>query len=250
MRILQWNRSLKVGSKGGDTIIVDSLAQALVKRGHTTFIGSWDTELMLTDIIHINHLQFDWAKQFAESALQINVPYVLTPFYLRDVNNFYTNTDDQRFVISHAKAVIVTGKREQEQIMEDLRLQEGEVNFVTIPNGTRDMFYYDGLKSGHFVLAVGRVETRKNLIPVAMACKELGIPFVVAGTLPTKEWLTEIVVRDELLRLGAILLGDVTEEQLLNLYYQAKVVSLTSHTETDSGVPYEAALSGDRKSVV
>jgi glycosyltransferase involved in cell wall biosynthesis len=126
--------------------------------------------------------------------------------------------------------------------------------FFVVPNGVDERFYYArpdifvekyGLED--FVLFVGRIESRKNVLQLLKACNELGLPTVIIGDFHPleKEYAAECM---RLLKssLSTKFIGFLPHdsEELLSAYAAAKVFVLPSLFETPGLAALEAGLAG------
>jgi len=97
-----------------------------------------------------------------------------------------------------------------------------------------------GLKD--FVLSVGRIESRKNVLGLAKATNELGLRLVLIGNDSVEPDYTEAVKQaagDKLL-----VIKEMPHEQLGSAYHAAKVHALVSWFETPGISSLEAAVAG------
>jgi glycosyltransferase involved in cell wall biosynthesis len=134
-----------------------------------------------------------------------------------------------------ARLVIAVSEHTKRELVELLRTPEEKIRVVF--NGVADVFGPDGpAESGDYVLAVGTLEPRKNLVRLAAATRRLGVELRVAGA---SGW-----GRVELGGDGVRRLGRVSDEELARLYRGARCLAFPSLYE-GFGIPIvEAMASG------
>lgn len=85
-------------------------------------------------------------------------------------------------------------------------------------------------KPGNTVLMVAnRIEGKKGILPVAQACKELGLRFVLVGAISDAAYAAEVI------ETGANFFEQVTDEELRDLYWEATVHVCNSQDNFESG---------------
>jgi glycosyltransferase involved in cell wall biosynthesis len=116
-----------------------------------------------------------------------------------------------------------------------------------IPNGIRiptggNPTTSERVSDVDFVLFVGRIESRKNLVPVVEAVRELGLAFVAIGSLDAEPGYAARVINAA--GPNAKFFGPMAPERLPAVYQQARVHVMASWFETPGLASLEAALEG------
>ena len=133
-------------------------------------------------------------------------------------------------VVRSALRVIAVSEFTKREIVELLGVREERVR--VIGNAVEPVFAADGpAAEGDYVLAVGTVEPRKNLVRLVDAARRAGAELRVVGA---RGWGD--VALD-----GVTWLGEVTDEELAQLYRGATVVAYPSLYE-GFGIPVLEAL--------
>jgi glycosyltransferase involved in cell wall biosynthesis len=110
----------------------------------------------------------------------------------------------------------------------------GDEKIDVVPNGVGEVFTEDGPAApGEYVLAVGTLEPRKNLVRLAQATRSLGVELCVAGT---PGWGHVPIART-----GVRLLGEVEDDELASLYRGASCFAYPSLYE-GFGIPILEAM--------
>lgn len=122
-----------------------------------------------------------------------------------------------------------------------------------VPNGVDNKFaharkdlFVKKFKMKDFVLFVGRIDPRKNLLKLILAVKKIGLPMAIVGHAPSYEqgyakMCKEAAEGSQIYFLGSMPAGS---EMLMSAYASAKVLALPSWYETPGLVALEAALAG------
>ena len=127
-------------------------------------------------------------------------------------------------------------ERTRRDVIRLYRLPEEKV--VAIPYGVDPIFAPGPSRDGGFLLSVGAVEPRKNLLAAADAAREIGLALVVAG--PVRD---EALAR-ELSRRRVRLAGYLPQEELAGLYRDADCLLFPSRFEGFGFPVLEAMASG------
>jgi glycosyltransferase involved in cell wall biosynthesis len=131
-----------------------------------------------------------------------------------------------------ARLVIAVSEHTKRELVELLRTPEEKIRVVL--NGVADVFGPDGpAETGDYVLAVGTLEPRKNLVRLAEATRRLGVELRVVGA---SGW-----GRVELGGEGVRLLGRISDEELARLYRGARCLAYPSLYE-GFGIPIVEAM--------
>ena len=124
--------------------------------------------------------------------------------------------------------------------------------FWVVPNGVNEKFAsaepdFFEKKYGltNFVLFVGRIDRRKNVLNLIESCKDLGLPLVIIGHPEESEYFEQCqkaVSTCTNIKLLGFLPHD--SQDLRSAYAAAKVLALPSNFETPGLVALEAGLAG------
>lgn len=91
------------------------------------------------------------------------------------------------------------------------------------------------------IMVANRIESKKGILPVAQACKKLGISLQLVGAISDPSYFNEII------ETGAVTFHEqITDQQLLELYYKSTVHICNSIDNYESGTMpiLEAMLTG------
>lgn len=152
----------------------------------------------------------------------------------------------KRFLLKNADIVLPNGQAELEGLVSDFTAPKLA---LVVPNGADDDFmeakadsFINKYQLSDFVLSVGRVETRKNLVALAKACKKLELPLVLIGN----DKLEPDYVSQVRKAAGEkfVIVPELPYEQLGSAYKAAKVHALVSWFETPGLSNLEAAVAG------
>ncbi|HEX3454895.1 MAG TPA: glycosyltransferase family 1 protein [Gaiellaceae bacterium] len=138
-------------------------------------------------------------------------------------------------VVQAARLVIAVSEYTKQELVELLGTPVERIRVV--PNGVSMVFTPDGpAEAGDYVLAVGTLEPRKNLVRLAEATQQLGVELRIAGD---AGW-GDVRLEGNLIRR----LGRVSDEELARLYRGARCLAYPS-LEEGFGIPIvEAMASG------
>ena len=141
-----------------------------------------------------------------------------------------------RAAVRRAARVMTCSERTRRDLIRLYGLPEDKV--VAIPYGVDPIFAPGRSRGGGFLLCVGAVEPRKNLLAAADAAREVGLSLVVAG--PVRD---ERLAR-ELWRQSVTLAGYVSQNELARLYRDADCLLFPSRFEGFGFPVLEAMASG------
>lgn len=80
------------------------------------------------------------------------------------------------------------------------------------------------------LMVANRIESKKGILPVALACKELGLRMDLVGSISSPEYFQEVI------QTGVVHFSqEITDEQLRDLYYKAGVHVCNSVDNFESG---------------
>ncbi len=284
MRILMQNRSNAFSQRGGDTVVMERISQVLRNRGiESDFDGTGIVDYTKYDLVHLfNFALPDLTEQFARRCLDAKKKYVVTTLYedwplfynqmlgFYEVVAHYVNSGQDRskwpqlksltksiepskhlnnsFTVSHASALLVSGKSEELAIRRDF---PNAGKFRTIHFGCdiegkssdpEPFIQETGLQD--FVLCVGRIETRKNQLMLLKAMEESDLTLVLGTGGFTYQPEYEAVCRKFKRRGKTHFIGKVGPEMLGSMFSAARVHALPSWYELPGIVSLEAASLG------
>lgn len=82
----------------------------------------------------------------------------------------------------------------------------------------------------NILMVANRIESKKGILPVAKACKELGLNFHLVGAVSDMSYFNEIVAN------GVIFHQEISDKMLRELYYSSTVLVCNSVDNFESGV--------------
>jgi glycosyltransferase involved in cell wall biosynthesis len=154
--------------------------------------------------------------------------------------------------LEHADIILPNSRMEVELLIQDFRVDRKK--FWVVPNGVDERFaaakpdlFIEKYGMSDFVLFVGRIEIRKNLLNIINVCKELKMPLVVIGHVDPfgRDYYAQCLKAaqsSKLIRMLSFLPHD--SEELLSAYAAARVFVLPSYFETPGLTALEAGLAG------
>ena len=283
IRVLFQNRSTASSHRGGDTVLMEKLAEGLRARGASVTI---DLEGRANpadyDLVHIfNFALPDMVRAYAERAHQAGVPYVVSTLY-EDIPSFhnqsvtmanwlveYTRHGQDRnwaranrpdlskvepcapfaneWSARHAAALFASGASEAAVLKRDYpglsNVHVATFGYETGIEGTPTDF---ATQYGikDFVLCVGRIESRKNQLMLLKALEDSPLTVVLAGGGFSYQPAYEQAVRSFKRKGRTIVLDRVSPEMLASAYAAARVHCLPSWYELPGLVSLEAAWQG------
>jgi glycosyltransferase involved in cell wall biosynthesis len=135
-------------------------------------------------------------------------------------------------VLAAARLVIAVSEFTRRELVELLRVPEAKIRVV--PNAVDTPFAADGAAAdGDYVLAVGTLEPRKNLVRVVEAARRAQVELRVVGA---RGW-GDVAVHGN----GVCWLGEVSDDELARLYRGARAVAYPSLYE-GFGIPILEAM--------
>jgi glycosyltransferase involved in cell wall biosynthesis len=156
----------------------------------------------------------------------------------------------RRELLELADAVLPNSPAEAAQLARLFGVERSKLRVV--PNGVRPAIgsadpepFRRRFGDRPFVLTVGRIEPRKNTLPLITAVRSLGLPLVVIGQAPPRfeDYLRECrgAGSEDVRWMGQL---DHDDPLLASAYAAARVFALTSWFETPGLAALEAALAG------
>jgi glycosyltransferase involved in cell wall biosynthesis len=228
------------------------------------------------DILHVFATHPD-ALHLSHMAKRAGLKFVLSPVHWREARKitnvfsplrlarFYFNMKsfgmptfrellpDKAF-LELADIILPNAKMEADLISRDFKIPSEK--FWIVPNGVDKRFssaspdlFIEKHGIANFVLYVGRIEKRKNILGIIKACKYLNLPLVLIGNPNIMEadylYYSEckrIAMSNENIKMIGFLPHD--SEELSSAYAAAKVFVLPSNFETPGLAALEAGLAG------
>ncbi|MBX7138263.1 MAG: tetratricopeptide repeat protein [Oligoflexia bacterium] len=282
IKVLMRNRPNALTQRGGDTVVMERIAENVRARGIEVTIDLDNTARLADyDLVHLfNFALPDLLRQQAQEVKSAGKPFVVSAM-LEDIPTFHNQSIHvanmlQRYVsegqrrewyrdnrveigrvppcpafenswaAANAAAVFVTGASEERV----LKAYYPSVNAVRItvgidqePNPGPELFIKKyGIKD--FVLCVGRLESRKNQLMLLKALEDSDLTVVLAAGGFTYQPGYEQHVRNFKRRGRTLVLDKLPPEMLASAYAAARVHCLPSWYELPGLVSLEAALRG------
>jgi glycosyltransferase involved in cell wall biosynthesis len=239
MKIALCNRDPK-SHVGGDVIQVYGYIKALKKLGHDAeYIHALDFDASKYDEIWLHHINFGWTGRQYQSAIKANVPYRVFAVFYPDLRSDMT-IGLMHEVMKGAKSVYCFSDNEAN----DLKHEFSDINPIIIRNGVdKDIFNTNGAvdseRSG--VLSIGRYEKFKGHKIVLEACKDLGLPVTVVGSIGDWGYFREC----QNVGYGNVVLEVFDQKELAEKYYKkSRVVVCASSSERSNLTILEGAACG------
>jgi len=283
MRVLLQNRPNALIQRGGDTVLMEKLAQGLKLLGVEAVIDlSGRPDYSGVDLVHLfNFATPDYTRQLAEEAYRHNVPFVVTTLY-EDIPAFHNQSIevaqrlveyvqrgqardwyaakrvnvkevmpcagfDNSWTALHAAALFSTGTYETACLRRDYPGTAGiaEIRFgYEVSSAADPDLFVRQYGVRDFVLCVGRIESRKNQLMLLKALEDSELPVVLAGGGFTYQPAYDRAVRAFRRRGRTIVLEKLSAEMLASAYSAARVHCLPSWFELPGLVHLEAAWYG------
>jgi len=283
-KILMQNRHTALSHPGGDTVVMERVADALRALGaDVEFDLTGEKDVTNYDIVHIHNFATpEVTERFARNCNNNNVPYVVTTMY-EDLPVFYnqmlacfhacaTYVDsgqprerwaelvnqvrhcqpstkwDNTWTAEHAGALISTGKREQGNLRRDYpnahSVEIYHLGCDITEQGDGGELFRSETGLSDFILCVGRLETRKNQLMLLKALEDSDLPLVFATGGFTYQKEYEDYCRKFKRKGPTYFLGRMDKPMLASAFGAAKVHALPSWYELPGIVSLEAARYG------
>lgn len=281
LRVLMQNRSNALTHRGGDTVVMERVAEGLRKLNvEVDFDLEGTADVRAYDLVHIHNFATPQITEaFARRAVEAGVPFVVTTMY-EDLPLFYNQMFAQFEVLkayikagqpkdkwgelseiaknaqpserwenswaaAHASSLIASGERERQSLLRDY------------PDARRVDIYscgcnVDGIEVNgdlftaetglkDFVLCVGRLETRKNQLSLLKALEDSDLTVVFATGGFTYQPEYENLCRQFKRRGKTVFLGRLDSRMLSSAFAASRVHALPSWYELPGIVSMEAA---------
>lgn len=283
-RVLMQNRPNALSHPGGDTVVMNKLAEGLRRRGvEVTIDVEGKEEPKHYDLVHLyNFATPDITEHYAKRCVEAEVPYLVTTMYedlplfqnqmyllfqameayvkygqpqekweelvaaLQDCPRSapYQNT----FTAEHAEILIASGAREKVVLHRDYpqakRIETYELGCEVSTQEVSPTLFEEKYGIKDFILCVGRLETRKNQLMLLKALETSELPVVLAGGGFTYQPEYEALCRAFKRTGQTIIVGRLEPQMLASAYSAARVHALPSWYELPGIVSMEAARRG------
>ena len=283
-KVLMQNRGNAFTQRGGDTIVMERLAENLRRNGLTVdFDVAAEADLALYDLVHLfNFATPELTEKLARRVHAAGKPYVVTTLY-EDwpvfFNQMHLNAQalmayiqagqpkdhwrrlaaaiktcepkarlENGWCAAHAAALLSTGRNESESIKRDY----GENLPVSVNHLGCDItatedggeLFFSEHKLRDFVLCVGRLETRKNQLMLLKALEDSDLTVVLVTGGFTYQPEYSEACRAFRRKGKTVFLDRLSPEMLSSSFAAAKVHALPSWYELPGLVSLEAARLG------
>ena len=258
---------------GGGEILLLKTMEYLKKEGITIkLFDHWNDKIVDYDILH-NFGKSSNCYDLIRLSKMHNLPIVLTPLYnwpsvkygIREHYSFpqkikgvgYTLLKRHFSFVSKSKKILSLSDMITPDSMIEGRLLQKDFGIslrkvFPVPCGVDEKFYgakpdefYDKYKLENFILYVGRIDPRKNLLDLIKIMNKINIPLVLIGA-KNQEYLTyyENCLKIANKNIHFIDHMDHDSSMLKSAYASAKVLALPSWLEAPGLVALEAGLAG------
>lgn len=184
------------------------------------------------DIIHVHHLSLiSWIARYAKALG--NIKYIITShgsclFHILDDKRYLPLTED---AVRHAKVMTANSGYTRSKVLKTFGRQYSK-NVVIIAGGVDinkfpvklDTTAIDKkykIKNKKVVLFTGRLISHKGVKYLVRAAKDIEAEIFLVGEGPEKSYLESLIAQKQLKNVR--LLGYLTGQDLINLYYRADV---------------------------
>jgi len=176
----------------------------------------------------------------------LNSPYVIG-WFLHYILPIKTSASlwIKRQLIKQVDAILPNGRAEGTLVARDF----GEPKAIyPVLNGVDNVFtntnpksFMSSHKLKDFILSVGRIESRKNVLKLAKACAQLNYQLVLIGNNTVE---SQYVARIKRVCPAVLVIPEMTQQELGSAYAAARVHALVSWFETPGLSSMEAGLLG------
>ena len=228
---------------GGDNIQVFGYKSALEGLGHQVdFHWELFPNLKGYDYAILTHATMGWTDRQYQSVVAADLLFTLVAVFYPGVYSD-TTPDRVREMCRKANRIVCFSRNEQDEMIAELGLQDITYKFVVVPNGVDKRIFSKGGETAPFsgfVMSAGRCDRLKQFHLVVKACKNLGLPVVIAAS----KW--DDGYRDELKAEWdkATILDQMGQEELAKWYRSSTAYVCASAGERDNLCILEAAACG------
>ena len=284
LRILMQNRNNALTQPGGDTVVMQRIAEALRAKGHIVdfdFTGQQDPKGY--SLVHLfNFVTNKVTEYYARRSKEAGVPYVVTTMY-EDWPVFFSQMHamagalqdyvrqgqskaqwfslraealaavphgyvDNTWTAANAGALIATGAYEAETLRryypQASCIETYSCGCDVIAQADKGEMFRRETGLSDFILCVGRIEPRKNQLMLLKALEDSDLTLVFAGSDFTYDPRYDEACRVFRRKGRSIFLGKLSPEMLASAYGACRVHALPSWFELPGLVTIEAARYG------
>ena len=188
------------------------------KRPSTEQLARFEALARTADVIDYQYFKtadmlrrrYDWLKNIP-SILTHNNPYSITE---RDWNDYQVNVGNNREIFGNLQKITNT-----------------RVEYIPIVVDPYQWLYQENLPDNKTVIVVAnRIESKKGILPVAKACKELGIKMYLVGAISQPDYFAEVIDT------GVVQFAqEVSDDKLRELYHDSSLHVCNSIDNFESG---------------
>lgn len=242
MKVLLQNRPKGLWV-GGDIVQLEKTAEALAQKGVDVEIDDkaiYQPALLYRhfDIIHLFNFSMHWTLAQMKVA-KIHQKLVACSMIYHESDQFVSYPDQQK-MLDCLDAAIFLAPGELERVKRHLKIKDEIIHYV--PNGI-DEFWFNApvniaKKIKNYVLTVGRIEETKGQLGVSIACKNLGLRYVMVGERINNSYASQCEAN------GAVWFPAMAHKDLINVYANARLFVLASRAEVFPLTVMEAGSQG------
>jgi glycosyltransferase involved in cell wall biosynthesis len=241
MKITLLNRN-EADHVGGDMIQLREYEKVLRALGHDVdYYWALNPKIEGQDEWWMFHCQFGWNYHQYQVVRASGIPYRVFAIFYPGV---YSDIQwpETHEILEGAKAIYCLSEEEKQEMIAEQKLSPEAISRIhIIPNGVDKKVFNDKGFDRRYVMTAGRYDQTKGHLLVAEIAKELNLPFLTVGPVWTQSEIDgcrKLEGRDD------EVLGPVDQEELNDLYNQAKVYVCASGSERNNLCILEAAATG------
>ncbi len=165
-------------------------------------------------------------------------------------NSMFNPFSKTKLIMNESDAIFVDSNKEANLLVKHFNINDGKIKVIPVGvekkfrNAKPDLFI-DKFGLMDFVLFVGRIDRRKNLLNLIKVVNKLNLPLVIIGdkVIDQQSYYEDCrkIAKDNVHFLGKF---DMDSDLLISAYSAAKVLALPSFIETPGITALEAALAG------
>lgn len=227
---------------GGDQIKLDKIMAELAKLGVQIEFNDQPLFtpallLQMYDIVHVWNFSMEWTKYQVWAASKHKRKLVCSMTYHETAQ--FIPYDNQQIMLNALDAAIYETQGEIERVKRHMTINPDKT--YIIPNGIDEWWFKenkDKVPFKDYVLTVGRIEPSKGQLEASIACKKLGLPYVIIGEVFDENYFNQCLDN------GAIVYPAMKQEELQKWYKNCKVYIQPSVAETWGMAVDEAGTQG------